>query len=717
MNLQVATTVTKRWLVEKLRNYCNEDLSFLDNPKVNEQNLIFALQARRINVKEGFFAELANELGVSFIQDGDLEENSELAATLPYKVLLENLALPLDLSDGRMKIATANPLNEGFLTMLEELLHAKVELCVTSIAGIEHAAGKGYREIHKHRALRDLRYRNPDESAYRVLYPWQKRLIVGLSLFLAVLFVVNYPLSFVVVFATINAIYFFVSPIKFYISFRGFRGSRRSVRVSDKDLKELDEESLPIYTILIPIYHEAKILSHIIENVYKIDYPHEKLDVKVLMEEKDSETINEAKRLGLFGNPRTVIAPITAVKLSRTKPSRMNRLEPRMRVIDGDANTVGTLESVKATGGGNSGVVLTVKCNGGEIVEIPESFVDSADDVVLLKGKLDELVTQYLDSLKVFDAVVVPDAEIKTKPRACNYGLQRAKGKYCVVYDAEDDPDPDQLKKAVVAFSRAGEDVVCLQSRLNFYNSKENLLTRWFSLEYSFWYDYYLDGLDHVGAPLPLGGTSNHFRTKQLREIGGWDPYNVTEDADLGLRISRKRMKTAMLNSYTYEEANNKLGNWIRQRSRWNKGHVQTYLVHMRHPRKLLKEMGWKQFFYFQLTFGGNIFLPLVNPLLWAVTALTLLNPGMFDFLFFYPLVYLCIFNLIIGNGVFILLHMGPYVMKKNYTSIPFAFIIPLYWVLISIGDWRGVIQLVTKPFYWEKTQHGLSHLHGKVQA
>jgi cellulose synthase/poly-beta-1,6-N-acetylglucosamine synthase-like glycosyltransferase len=717
MSLQVATAISKRWLIEKLRNYCNEDLSFLDSPTVNEQNLIFALQARKINVKERFFAEFADELGVPFIQGGDLEENSELAATLPYKVLVENLALPLDVSDGRMKIATANPLNEGFLTMLEELFHAKVELCVTSIAGIEHAAGKGYREIHKHRALRDLRYRNPDESAYRVLYPWQKRLIVGLSLFLAVLFVVNYPLSFVVVFATINVIYFFVSPIKFYISFRGFRGSRRSVRVSDKDLKELDEESLPIYTILIPIYHEAKILSHIIENVYKIDYPHEKLDVKILMEEKDSETINEAKRLGLFGNPRTVIAPITAVKLSRTKPSRMNRLEPRMRVIDGDANTVGALESVKATGGGNSGVVLTVKCNGGEIVEIPESFVDSADDVVLLKGKLDELMTQYLDALKVFDAVVVPDAEIRTKPRACNYGLQRAKGKYCVIYDAEDDPDPDQLKKAAVAFSRAGEDVVCLQSRLNFYNSKENLLTRWFSLEYSFWYDYYLDGLDHVGAPLPLGGTSNHFRTKQLREIGGWDPYNVTEDADLGVRISRKRLKTAMLNSYTFEEANNKLGNWIRQRSRWSKGYVQTYLVHMRHPRKLLREMGWKQFFYFQLTFGGNIFLPLVNPLLWAVTALTLLNPGMFDFLFFYPIVYVCIFNLIIGNGVFILLHMGPYVMKKNYTSIPLAFIIPLYWVLISIGDWRGVIQLVTKPFYWEKTQHGLSHLHGKIQA
>jgi cellulose synthase/poly-beta-1,6-N-acetylglucosamine synthase-like glycosyltransferase len=714
MNLQVATTVSKRWLVEKLRNYCNEDLSFLNAPNVNEQNLIFALQERKINVKDSFFNELASELGIPFIQSGDLEENSQLAATLPYKVLVENLALPLDLSDGKMKIATANPLNEGFLTMLEELLHAKVELCVASISGIEHAAGKGYREIHKDRALRDLRYRNPDESACRVLYPWQKRVIIALALLLGVLLVVNFPISFIVTFAAINALYFCVSPIKFYISFRGFKGSRRSVQVSDKDLRELKEQNLPVYTILIPIYHEAKILSHIIENVYKINYPHEKLDVKILMEEKDTETINEAMRLGLFGKPKTVIAPIIPVE-QKTKP--MSRLESSMRVIDSDANTVGTLESVKATKGANSRLVLTVKCNGGETMEVPESFVDSANDVVLLKGNLDELIAQYLDSLKVFDAVVVPDAEIKTKPRACNYGLLRARGEYCVIFDAEDDPEPDQLKKAAIAFSRAGDDVVCLQSRLNFYNPKENLLTRWFSLEYAFWYDYYLDGLDLVGAPLPLGGTSNHFRTKKLREIGGWDPYNVTEDADLGLRISRNGLKTAMLNSYTFEEANNKLGNWIRQRSRWNKGHVQTYLVHMRHPRRLLQEMGWKQFFYFQLTFGGNIFLPLVNPLLWAITVLTLLNPGMFDFLFFYPIVYVCIFNLFIGNGVFILLHIGPYVLKKNYTSIPLALAIPLYWILISIGDWRGVIQLVTKPFYWEKTQHGLSHLHGKMQA
>jgi cellulose synthase/poly-beta-1,6-N-acetylglucosamine synthase-like glycosyltransferase len=199
---------------------------------------------------------------------------------------------------------------------------------------------------------------------------------------------------------------------------------------------------------------------------------------------------------------------------------------------------------------------------------------------------------KYRDFLKVFEPVVIPEADITTKPRACNYGLLRAKGKYCVIYDAEDNPGKNQLKKAAITFSNAPEDIACLQSKLNFYNAKENVLSKWFSIEYSYWYDYYLPGLDKTDAPIPLGGTSNHFRTNQLRELGGWDPYNVTEDTDLGVRLSRRNLKTQMLDSYTYEEATIKVPHWIRQRSRWYKGHVQTFLVHMRHPKKLLQDLG-----------------------------------------------------------------------------------------------------------------------------
>jgi len=647
------------WFITLLKRHGVSDVKVLESPEVNEEDLIFVMHRNRLKVPEEFFKDLAKELALPFIGKGQVK--SELAATMPYSLLKENLVIPLEISTDNVKIVTSNPLNRKFFSELERTFGSKVELHVASVEAIEEALEQGYEEIHKHRALRELHYRSPDESAYRVLYPWQRYLIIGLLLFVLIVFVVNYPASFILVFLVINVIYFCVNPAKFYVSFRGFKGSRRAVHVSEGEVKKLDENSLPLCTILIPVYREAKILPHILENISKLDYPKDKLDVKILMEEKDKETLSEAERLGLLNGRKERHSPLYCFRCGRM-------LVPKAIYCD------------------RCGTPVT-----------------------------DEVITSSEQFFRIFDAVIVPDADIKTKPRACNYGLLKAKGEYCVIYDAEDDPEPDQLKKAAIAFSRAGKDCVCLQSRLNFYNPKKNLLTRWFSLEYSYWFDYYLEGLDHVGAPIPLGGTSNHFRTEELRKLGGWDPYNVTEDADLGVRISRRKLKTVMLDSYTFEEANSRLWNWVRQRSRWNKGYVQTYLVHMRHPRKVIKDMGWRQFFFFQLTFGGNIFLPLVNPLLWAVTLLTLLIPGVFQFLFFYPIAYVCIFNLVVGNLVYILLHLGPYILKKNYTSIPLAIIIPLYWILISIGAWRGTTQLITRPFYWEKTEHGLSELRSRA--
>ena len=150
---------------------------------------------------------------------------------------------------------------------------------------------------------------------------------------------------------------------------------------------------------------------------------------------------------------------------------------------------------------------------------------------------------EYQEFLKLFDPIIIPGAKVTTKPRACNYGLLRAKGELCVIYDAEDNPDPDQLKKAAIVFLRSPEDVVCLQSKLNFYNADENIITKWFSIEYANWYEFYLQGLDWIEAPIPLGGTSNHFRKKGLDELGRWDPYNVTEDADIGIRLARQKLK------------------------------------------------------------------------------------------------------------------------------------------------------------------------------
>jgi cellulose synthase/poly-beta-1,6-N-acetylglucosamine synthase-like glycosyltransferase len=151
---------------------------------------------------------------------------------------------------------------------------------------------------------------------------------------------------------------------------------------------------------------------------------------------------------------------------------------------------------------------------------------------------------EYAEFLKLFDPIVIPSAKVTTKPRACNYGLLSAKGELVVIYDAEDHPEPDQLKKAAMVFQRSGKDVVCLRSKLNFYNANENILTKWFSIEYANWYEFYLQGLDWIEAPIPLRGTSNHFRKSSLDELGRWDPYNVTEDADIGIRLARQHQKT-----------------------------------------------------------------------------------------------------------------------------------------------------------------------------
>ncbi|MEM2843158.1 MAG: glycosyltransferase [Candidatus Bathyarchaeia archaeon] len=703
-------TITKEWLIQLAKKHGVADATKLESPQVTFQNFIFKLRENRYEVDEGFFTELADALGLQYIPREELK--TDLAVTIPYLLLKENLLLPFSISKGKVKIATANPFNSDFFKVLESLFGAGVEVCVASIEAVEEAIDKGYSEIHERRALKELRYRSPDESAYRVLYPWQRVLILCFIILFSVLFVLNYPLSFIILFSLINIVYFCVNPVKFYIAFKGFRGSRRVVNVSSKDVKNLREKDLPVYTILVPVYREAKALRHVLKNIYNLDYPKEKLDVKILIEEKDDETLGEARKLGLFGNPEVIVAPPGL--FGRTAMDA-NSLSPSMRILDPSGFLIGTLEEVILSED-PSETFLKVRTASGRAMEIPLSFVGKVRDVILLKDSIDRLTWRYKEFLKIFDPVIVPDADIRTKPRACNYGLLRARGEYCVIYDAEDDPEPDQLKKAVIAFSRASMDVICLQSRLNYYNPKENLLTRWFSLEYSFWYDYYLEGLDQVDGVIPLGGTSNHFRTQQLKELGGWDPYNMTEDADLGVRISRRGKKTAMLNSYTYEEANSRLGSWIRQRSRWNKGYIQTYLVHMRHPRKLIKDLGWRKFLLFQLTFGGNIYLPLINPLLWAVTISTLLVPGLFQFLFFYPLNYICATNLLIGNLVYIGLHMGPFILKKNYTSIPLALAIPLYWVLISIGCWRGLLQLMRKPFYWEKTEHGISKLHSLLK-
>ena len=449
-----------------------------------------------------------------------------------------------------------------------------------------------------------------------------------------------------------------------YLSAAFFRGAaallsllgKGEEKVSAAELASLTASELPVYTILIPLYHEANIAEKLLRSIGRLDYPPERLDVKLLLEADDDETLWALHRAG-----------------------------------------------------------LPACC---------------------------EIIT-------------APDTLPRTKPRACNYGLAAARGEFCVIFDAEDVPEPDQLKKALAIFQRdvAGK-VACVQAKLNYFNAGHNWLTRFFTVEYTVNFDLMLPGMQLFRLPLPLGGTSNHFRTGLLREIGPWDPYNVTEDCDLGIRIYEAGYETRLVDSTTWEEANSQLGNWLRQRSRWVKGFAQTHLVHYRHPFQTVRRLGWRGAFGGYLAVGGSVLMMLTNLIYWLILSFygVLLLHGRAYGLSFremvvgphrgmelydgitvggfqmqaWPLLYVgpaesifwATFSqifftvgvvLLAANLWFVLIGVAGCCKRRFYRLIPIALLLPFYWLLISFGAWKGFLQLFTKPFYWEKTRHGLT--------
>lgn len=442
-----------------------------------------------------------------------------------------------------------------------------------------------------------------------------KQLLVLIAFGLVYIFalLINWHTTVLVTFALITFLYFADLLFNLYLIYRSFKKSPE-IKISEQQIAAV--ASWPTYTIFCPLYKEWQVVPQFVTAMSQLDYPADKLQIMLLLEEDDRETIEKVAEFELPGN---------------------------------------------------------------------------------------------------FEVVVVPHSLPKTKPKALNYGLSKARGEYIVIYDAEDVPDPMQLKKAVLGFKQAGPQTICVQAKLNFYNPHQNILTRVFAAEYSLWFDLVLPGMQSIEGPLPLGGTSNHFRRTDVVKLKGWDAFNVTEDCDLGIRLSKNGYKTAIIESTTLEEANSHFWNWFKQRSRWIKGYIQTYLVHMRRPSEFLDRNQHYHLAAFQFIVGGKIFSMFINPLMWCITIAYFAfraNVGGFIESFFPSVVlYVGVTSFIFGNFLYLYYYMIACAKRGYFDLIKYVFVVPFYWLMMSVASWIAVYEIIVKPHYWAKTLHGL-HLN-----
>jgi cellulose synthase/poly-beta-1,6-N-acetylglucosamine synthase-like glycosyltransferase len=398
-------------------------------------------------------------------------------------------------------------------------------------------------------------------------------------------------------------IFLATAALRLWSAFITDKAPRRSVHI--------DDDRLPIYTILCALYRESAVVNDLVAAIRALDYPPEKLDVKFVLEADDHDTKRALAGLEL-GPP--------------------------------------------------------------------------------------------------FEIITAPAIGPRTKPKALNVALPFARGSFTVVYDAEDAPEPDQLRRAVGEFMSAGDRLACVQASLTIDNTADNWLARMFTAGYAGQFDVLLPGLAAMHLPFPLGGSSNHFRTAVLRKIGGWDPYNVTEDADLGIRLYRLGYRSVALASATYQEAPARFVQWLKQRTRWYKGWMQTWLVHMRRPRRLLRELTPAGAFTFQLLLAGNVLAALVHPVFMAALCYALLaQPPLRAVDAMGNAAPMFAATLLCGYASTIVLDaIG--LRRRGLLAHAWVLILtPLYWLLLSLAAWRALLQLWRDPQRWEKTEHGLA--------
>ncbi len=332
-------------------------------------------------------------------------------------------------------------------------------------------------------------------------------------------------------------------------------------------------------------------------------------------------------------------------------------------------------------------------------------------DICLVTEDNDETTRATLAKTKLprwLRVVTVPEGTLRTKPRALNYALDFCRGSIIGVYDAEDAPAADQIHKVVARFHERGPKVACLQGILDYYNARSNWMARCFALEYASWFRVILPGLQRMGFAIPLGGTTLFFRRSALEELGGWDAHNVTEDADLGIRLARHGYRAELIDTVTEEEANCRPWPWVKQRSRWIKGYAMTWAVHMRAPRQLLRDLGPRKFVGVQLLFGASLAQVFLAPVLWSywLVLVGLPHPVGAAMPGWAATTMAVAFAVAFAVNIAVMVVgvSGP----KHRHLIPWSVTLDAYFPLATIAACKAFIEMVAKPFYWDKTCHGI---------
>lgn len=350
---------------------------------------------------------------------------------------------------------------------------------------------------------------------------------------------------------------------------------------------------------------------------------------------------------------------------------------------------------------------------------IAETLVTRLQALTYPKSKLDVVLVLEADDAQTHDTLArtqlppwmrtisVPGGTLTTKPRAMNYALNFCHGDIVGIYDAEDNPAPNQLETVAAQFAAMPPDVACLQGILDFYNPRANWLARCFTIEYASWFRIVLPGLAKMGFAIPLGGTTVFFRREVLIEVGGWDAHNVTEDADLGMRLSRRGYRTEMVETVTLEEANCRWWPWVRQRSRWLKGYMSTYRVHMRRPSALLRDLGMKRFIGFQVFFLGSLSQFVLAPVLWSLWLVVFGLPHPLAGWLPAGALWALTILFLLTEGLGLIIGAAAVSSPRHRHLMPWLPTLMFYFPLGSIAAYKALTELFRNPFYWDKTEHG----------